>query len=331
MHTKPIFRAIGYSAVPFFLSILCLSIGRFHISPLDVFSYLFLGVRTDGQITSVLFSLRLPRIILALSLGAGLSVSGLSFQALFSNPLATPDTLAVASGSALGAILSLLAGFGLIRMQLLSLAFGLAAILITYLVSRQDKGSSLVSLILTGIIIGSLANSFISLAKFLANPETQLPQITYYLMGSLSSANWQSLRYGLPPIAIGIVFLYLFRWRLNILSLSEDEARSSGLDINRLRLAVLVSASLITASCVSMAGQVGWIGLLIPHSARMIVGSDNAKLVPLSLSLGASFMLIIDTLARSITGVEIPVSILTSIIGAPFFIYLVRRKGGWGL
>lgn len=324
-------RPVLYLAVPLLLALFCLAAGRYPIPVSKVFSILLQGDNSEPMMRSTIISIRLPRIILAILVGGGLSVSGLAFQSLFSNPLATPDTLGVASGASLGAILSLIWGLSFASMQVISLLFGLFAIAVTYLVSRKDGKRNMVDIILSGIIVGSLFNSFVSLSKFLANPETQLPAITYWLMGSLSSANWTSLSIGAGPIIFGCVLLYLIRWRLNILPLSDDEAQASGTNVRLLRTLTLFSATLITASAVSMSGQVGWVGLLVPHIARMMLGEDKAKLVPATLSFGACFLLIVDTLARSVTASELPISILTSSIGAPFFISLIRKRGGRSL
>ena len=180
-------------------------------------------------------------------------------------------------------------------------------------------------------MIGSLFSALVSLVKYTADTESQLPAITYWLMGSLDSANFGSLKLGAPPILIGLIVLLALRWRLNLLPLSEDEARSSGVNIRVLRGTVIVCATMMTASCVSMCGQVGWVGLLVPHICRMKFGNNHLSLMPASISLGAVFMILVDTLARSVSAAEIPVSILTAIIGAPFFIILMRRSGGWSL
>ena len=185
------------------------------------------------------------------------------------------------------------------------------------------------SVVLGGIMIGSLFNALISFVKFAADEESKLPSITYWLMGGLDKANFKSLAMGAPPIVLGILILYLLRWRMNLLPLSEDEIRSSGVNIRMLRGTVVLCATFMTASCVSMCGQVGWVGLLIPHMCRMKFGTNHLSLLPASVSLGAVFMVIVDTVARSLTAAEIPVSILTAIVGAPFFIVLMRRSGGW--
>lgn len=312
-------------------ALICLGFGRYSI-PLSevvevIFSSLF-GGGEAGTAATVIFKVRLPRILLAIAAGAGLACSGAAFQGLFSNPLATPDTLGVASGASFGAVLAMMLGGNLIVIQLFALASGLVACGITYWISRVKSQRSVVMIVLSGMVVSALFQAFVSLLKYLADPEDELPSITYWLLGSMSSVTYTNLLFGLPCIVLGAAMIFVLRWRLNILSLTEDEARSMGVNIKLLRLLVIVASSLITASVVSMCGLVGWVGLLVPHIARMLMGSNNNTVIPLSLSLGAVFMLIIDTAARSATAAEIPISILTAIIGAPFFIGLLRKTGG---
>ena len=196
---------------------------------------------------------------------------------------------------------------------------------------QPAKIQSMSSVVLSGIMMGSLFNALVSLVKYLADAETQLPAITYWLMGGLNSAGYRSLLFGAPPVILGIFLLFCIRWRMNLLPLSEDESKSSGINLYVLRGVTIICATVITASCVSMCGQVGWVGLLIPHMCRMKFGSNHMSLVPASISFGAVFMVIVDTAARTMTASEIPVSILTAIIGAPFFIILMRKSGGWQL
>lgn len=320
------------------LPVLCLLVGlcagRMSIAPGEIAAAIWTRLGGDipvsSQIESVVWNIRLPRLILAAAAGAGLSVAGCAFQSQFSNPLATPDTLGVASGASFGAALALLLGFSMIGVQLTALGFGLLAVALTAL-SGANLEQSRSTPILAGIMVGSLFNALVSLIKFLADTESQLPAITYFLMGSLESADYRTLLLGLPPILLGILVLFLLRWRMNLLPLSDDEAITSGVNVRRLRRVVQLCATLITASCVSMCGQVGWVGLLVPHICRMRFGSNHVSLLPASISLGAAFMILVDTAARTISPKEIPISILTAMIGAPFFIYLLRRSGGWRL
>ncbi|MBR4598502.1 MAG: iron ABC transporter permease, partial [Treponema sp.] len=282
----------------------------------------------DGMAKTVIFKVRLPRILLALAAGAGLACSGAAFQGLFSNPLATPDTLGVASGASFGAVLAMTFHWNLLGIQALALAFGLFSCFLTYQISRLKGKSSIVMIILSGMVISSLFQALVSIVKYMADPEDELPSITYWLMGSMSSVTYKSLLFGLPFILIGLSVIWALKWRLNILSLNEDEAKSMGMNIKLIRLFIIVASSLITASVISMCGQIGWVGLLIPHISRMLLGSNNRTVVPLSISFGAIFMAIIDTFARSASSAEIPISILTAIIGAPVFISLLRKTGG---
>lgn len=316
---------------PGIFSLLCLGIGRYHLNIAETVWVLFspfTGYEADATALSVLFHVRLPRILLALLVGAGLSVAGAAFQSLFGNPLATPDTLGVATGASFGAVLALLITKQMLVVQFFALAAGLIALLGTCIISRQHGKSNIVMIVLSGMVVSSLFQALVSLVKYVADPEEDLPTITYWLMGSMARSSMSNLLVGAPLILIGIVLLVALRWRLNILSLQEDEARSLGIDVHRMRLVVMTAATLITASCVSMCGQVGWVGMLIPHAARMLYGSDNRKVVPASIGLGSAFMVVIDTASRAATSAEIPVSILTAILGAPFFILLLRKTGG---
>ena len=320
--------------LPIVTAVMALGIGRYMISPAEVLEAItgrFTGSYEISEMAyKTVWNLRIPRILLALLVGAGLSTAGCAFQSLFANPLATPDTLGVASGSSFGAALGILLGFDMLGMQLTSFVMGALAVSLTWLGS-SGKGRGLSSVVLSGIMMGSLFNALVSLVKYVADAETQLPAITYWLMGGLNSAGYQSLKLGAPAIIVGILILYCIRWRMNLLPLSEDEAKSSGINIYTLRGITIVCATMITASCVSMCGQVGWVGLLIPHMCRMKFGSNHLTLLPASISFGAVFMVIVDTAARTMTASEIPVSILTAIIGAPFFIILMRKSGGWQL
>ena len=315
--------------LPVVIGLGCICVGRMEIPISDVFKTIgaiFTGQETDVQNYSIIVNLRLPRILMAIIVGAGLTCAGNTFQSLFSNPLATPDILGVTSGTCVGAILAIILSCGILGTQLIALAFGPVSVLFTIKIAGRNKNGSMIYLVLAGVIASSLFNAIGSLLKYTADPQDKLPEITYWLMGSFTSATYQKLLIGSPLIIVGIVIIYLLRWRLNILALSEDEAKASGIDLKKTRMIFILASTLITASAVSMCGQIGWIGLLIPHCARMLVGSNNRYVVPLSISLGASFMILIDTLSRSLTVIELPLSILTAIIGAPVFILLLNRS-----
>ena len=306
-------------------------IGRFSVSLEDVVAALrarfWGGPAVPPRVNSVVFDLRAPRIIVAILIGGGLSVAGASFQSLFSNPLATPDTLGVAAGTCVGAVIALLLDWNLIGVQAAALAAGLATMAFTTAISRTGA-FNVITLVLGGVIVSALANAVLSLLKLTADPTSQLPEITYWLMGSLAAVTYHQIALGAPFIIAGVIVIVALRWQLNILSLSEDEARSAGVNVSLMRAILIVASTVITASVISMCGQVGWVGLLVPHCARMLCGQNNRAVIPVSLLLGSALMIVIDTLARSLSASEIPISILTAIIGAPFFIVLLRRTGG---
>ena len=317
--------------LPFLAALICLGIGRYSMSVSETVTTLFsrfTNAKVDNTAYTVIFNVRLPRIILAAVVGAGLSCAGAAFQGLFSNPLATPDTLGVASGASFGAVLAMLIGGNMIGIQGMALIFGLISCLITFLIGRSSRRGSIVMIVLAGLVVSSVFEALVSLMKYVADPQDELPVITYWLMGSMSRANYKNLVMGIPFIVIGIIIIFALRWRLNILSFNEDEARSLGVNVKILRVAFILASSMITASCVSMCGLVGWVGLLVPHISRMMRGNNNCKVIPVSISLGAFFMIVMDTFARSATASEIPISILTAIIGAPVFIVLLKKTGG---
>ena len=311
--------------LPVVTALICICAGRMGIGPIDVFKIFFGSKDISGNVRITVMNIRLPRILLGLLCGAGLSLAGCCFQGFFSNPLATPDTMGVAGGASFGAALGLLLGFNMIGVQLLSFGMGIAAVFFTKAAaSGRDHGPAV--LVISGIMVGALFSALVSLVKFLADAESQLPAITYWLMGSLSGTGYSKLALGAPVIIIGIIIIFLLRWRINLLALSEDELIASGTNVKLLRSLVVICATAMTASVISMCGQVGWVGLIVPHMCRLIWGQDNAKLIPASVSIGAAFMVAVDTLARSVSAAEIPVSILTAIVGAPFFISLLNSK-----
>ena len=328
-------QLIFFVLLALLLSFGALCIGRYLVPPENVIGILL------GQIVpidpfwrpveeTVVLQIRLPRVLLALAIGAGLSVAGAAFQGLFGNPLVSPHILGVSSGAGFGAALSILAFRHLAYVPVGALIFGIAAMLVALWISRRGGRSSLFMLILAGVITAALFEAMISLLKYLADPDDTLPTIVYWLMGSLASASWEKLAWGLPLILIGISVLFALRWRLNVLSLSEVEALALGVNLKRMRWTVILAATLITAATVSLAGIIGWVGLVIPHIARMIVGANHQISIPVTIALGAGYLLIIDTVARAATAAEIPLSILTAVIGAPLFAWLLKRaKGGW--
>ena len=306
-----------------------LAVGRFSLGASELWAALSPFEDAGRMAENIVWNVRAPRVLLALAAGAGLAMAGAAFQALFSNPLAAPDTLGVATGASFGAVLGILFGAGALAVQSLALVFGLAAVALVMLIStRKDGGAPLLMIVLSGIVVGSFFTALVSLVKFAADPQDVLPAVTFWLMGSLSGASMTTLAAGLPMGAAGAALLLALRWRLNAASLPEDEARSLGIPVGRIRAAVILGATMLTASVVSMCGLIGWVGLLVPHAVRMAAGSDNRRVMPASAVAGALFMLVIDTAARTMTASEIPVSILTALVGAPFFIHLLRRTGG---
>lgn len=308
-----------------------LAIGRYTLTIPEVVSALgspITGAAVPDVIDSVVYGLRMPRVVLAVLVGAGLASAGAAFQSLFSNPLATPDTLGVTGGASVGAVVALVIGLPMLGVQFVALLFGIAAVALTSVIANIRGRSSIVMLLLSGVVVAAIANAALAILKFTADPNNKLPQITYWLLGSLTGASVSGLVAGGPLIVIGVIVITALRWRLNVLSLSDDEARASGMKVRRARWIVIIAATLVTASCVSMCGQVGWVGLLIPHCARMICGNNNRNIIPVSTLLGAIFVIVIDTLARTVSASEIPISVLTAVVGAPFFIVLLRRTGG---
>ena len=315
---------------PLTCGIIGLSMGRMDIKISEIilfFKNLIGGGQVDPLMESLIINIRLPRVLTALIVGGGLTAAGIAFQALFSNPLATPDILGVTSAASLGAVLGIILSLGTMGIQVLAMIFGLLSILITINLVKKDE-TSMIMLVLAGIIVSSLANALASLLKYTADPMDKLPQITYWLMGSFGRTSYKNLALAGPLILISIFVIYKMRWSLNLLSLSEDEARSLGINVKKTRLIFILAATLITASSVSICGQIGWIGLIIPHLVRLMVGSNNLYTLPLGISFGAGFMVLIEALSRTVSVIELPISILTAIIGAPIFIILMRRSGG---
>lgn len=319
-------------AFPLVTALICLCFGRMNVPVGEVLTALrtaLTGESTSNvQNYSIVINLRLPRILMAIIVGAGLSCAGNTYQSLFSNPLATPDILGVTSGTCVGAILAIILSCSILETQLIALVFGLISVCFTLKIAGKSDGRSMVYLVLAGTIASSLFNALGSLLKYTADPQDKLPEITYWLLGSLNGATWKGLRLGMPVILAGTLVLIMLRWKCNVLTLSDDEARSLGVDLKNIRALIIVAATAVIASCVSMCGQVGWVGLVVPHACRMLFGSDNRRVIPASASIGAAFMLLLDTVARSASESEIPISILTAVIGAPIFIALLKKTGG---
>lgn len=308
-----------------------LAIGRYGIHFADTFKILLSQIfpiehTWDDISTAVVMDLRLPRTIAAIIIGAALALSGATYQSIFKNPMCSPDLLGVSSGACIGAALAILASAGSILIQLGAFAGGIIAVAITVTIPRLMRNESTTVLILSGVVVSSLMGSIMSIIKFVADTDTKLAEITYWTMGSFASVNFEKMLPVLPTIIIPVVIILLMRYRLNVLSLGDNEARSLGINLRRTRGIFVLCSTLITASCVCLSGTIGWVGLVIPHTSRMIVGSDNKKMLPVAMLLGAIFMLVIDILCRTITAAELKIGILTGIIGAPFFIFILFKQ-----
>ena len=276
---------------------------------------------------SLLLNHRLPRILLACLVGCCLSAAGAAYQGVFQNPMAAPDILGASNGAAFGAALAILLGFGGGMITAFAFAASLLTVGAVIYVGGKARGKRVLGLVLSGIMISSLVSSGTSFIKLVADPEDQLPAITYWLMGSLNGASPKDVVFALFPMALGLVPLHLLRWRINILTLGDEEAQTMGVNARRLRVAVILAATLVTAASVSVSGVIGWVGLVIPHLTRRMVGNNYKYLMPASMLFGAIFLLMVDNLSRNLLATEIPLGILTSLIGAPFFIYLITRDG----
>jgi iron complex transport system permease protein len=310
-------------------ALVALTIGPFRLTLAEVLAAL--TGRAGGTAEVVVWNIRLPRVLAAMLVGAALAAAGASYQVLFRNPLVSPDILGVSSGAALGAVCGIFLSLPVIAIQGFAFLGGLAAVGLVIFVAQAVRGvDQTLVLVLTGVVMGALAGAATSLLKVMADPYDQLPAITFWLLGSLASTTPADLGPVLPAVAVGLVPLILLRWRINLLSLGDDEARALGVDAPRLRLLVIAAATLITASVVAIAGVVGWVGLVIPHIARMLVGPSFATLLPVAAILGAGYLLLVDTLCRTLATIEIPLGILTAVLGAPFFLYLLARgRRGW--
>jgi iron complex transport system permease protein len=288
------------------------------------------GPVTPGEV--VFMRVRVPRAAADALVGAALAGAGSTYQTLFRNPLVSPDILGVASGAGLGAVAGILLSLPVVGIEALAFASGLGTVALVYMIAASLRGhDQILVLVLSGVVVGALAGAGIALVKILADPYDQLPAITFWLLGSLAGVKLADLAVAAPLVLIGIVPLALLRWRIGVLSLGDDEARSLGVDVSRLRVLVIMAATLMTASVVAISGVIGWIGLMMPHIARMLVGPNFARTLPAAMLLGAAFMLAVDTLARTMARVETPIGILTAVVGAPFFLWLLARgKRSWG-
>lgn len=317
--------------VVLFFSLIC--IGRYPITPFRAFEVIWKALigETEGldiYESSVILNIRLPRILMGILVGAGLSVSGAVYQAILGNPLVSPDILGVSSGAGFGAALAILFSAGTLTTQLAALLFGLCAVAIVLNLSRIKRRTELFVLVLSGVIVKSMFDAMTSFIKYVADPEEKLPTITVWLMGSLANVSYADVILCALIVIPCLIAVMAMRWKMNLLSLDQDEARSLGINVKRLRLIVILLATFMTAVSVSVCGIIGWIGLVIPHIARLFLGNDHRRLLPASALMGAIYLLLIDTVARAATSSEIPLSILTAMIGAPFFACILRKTSG---
>lgn len=328
LHLGLCIAAVGAIFLSFFM-------GRYSISPRQVVQLsaerLF-GIQSgiDKNTANVFFNIRLPRVIGAFLVGAALALSGSVYQGTFKNPMVSPDILGATAGAGFGAALGLMLDWGNTAIQGLSFSFGLLAVFVTYFIGSAigKRKNMTLTLVLTGMVVQALFQAIISLIKYVADPYSKLPAITFWLMGSLSAVTYRSLPLILIPFLLGTVPLFLLRWKLNLLSLSDEEALSIGVNITALRCIIIVCATLMTSSVVSVSGMIGWVGLIIPHVARMLAGANTAVQLPVSVLLGGTYLLLVDDAARSMMAMEIPIGILTALIGAPFFLYLIYCQRG---
>lgn len=337
---KSIYRNITFKLsvlliIVLLLAILSFIIGRYPIAPIVVFEILISKIvdipkTWSDTMETVIFNVRIPRIAAAVIVGGVLAVAGAALQNLTKNPMASPDILGVSAGAGFGAALAMILSLPWYSIQLFAFIFGLLAVALAISVSRIFGKDSIVVLILGGIIVGAFFQALISLLKYIADPEDTLPAITFWLMGSLSKVSNQDILIALIPMGISLVVLFLIRWQVNVLSVGDEEAKSLGIQTGPIRIVVILCATLMTAAAVSISGIIGWVGLIIPHMARMIVGPNFYHLLPASFLLGGAFILLVDNISRSASSLEIPLGILTALIGTPFFVFLLSKvKKGW--
>ncbi|GGF70300.1 iron(III) ABC transporter permease [Azorhizobium oxalatiphilum] len=324
--TGPVLVLLGLLLLAMVL--LAASLGPYRIPPLEVLSALGrrLTGAAGGTVDTVLFNIRLPRILAAVLVGAALAAAGAAYQSLFRNPLVSPDILGVSTGAGLGAVVGILLGLPVALIQIIGFGGGMVTVLAVVALARALRGGGdVLVLVLAGIVIGALAGAAISLVKVLADPYDQLPAITFWLLGSLAGVKPGDVLAVLPAVLIGLLPLLLLRWRIGVLSLGDDEARALGINVVRLRAVVIAAATLVTASVVAISGVIGWVGLMVPHMARLLVGPRFDRLLPASILLGGAFMVGVDTLARTAARIEIPLGVLTALIGGPIFVWLLAR------
>ncbi len=306
--------------------IFALSCGRIYYSPIIILQTLFHS-QSNPAAANIIFNLRLPRIIGALLIGAGLAMAGCSFQSVFHNPLVSPDILGVSYGSAAGAASAILLGYGIGLTQLFAFVGGIIAVSLTLLIAHTLHQRGTLILVLAGIVISGFMQALVGLLiKYIADPDSQLQSIVYWQLGSLAKVDFSNIIAVLPFLIIGTLILFVLRWHMTILSLGDQQARLEGINVGMEQLLIITASTFLTAATVCLSGNIGWIGLVIPHIARLLIGDNTKETLPLAAVIGALFLLIVDTMARSLSAGEIPLSILTGFIGAPLFVYVLIKK-----
>lgn len=323
--------------LPFVIFFASLFMGRYSVSPSEVvhiFANYFFGSNYpqtwEDSAAKVIIQVRFPRAVMAALVGAGLSSSGAAFQGMFQNPLVSPFILGVSAGASFGAALGLVLSMPSLAVQGMAFIFGIVAVAITYFLAHIYKSTPVLMLVLSGTVVSAFFQALLQILKFTAEGDEKLPAITFWLMGSLGSVGLNDLVISIIPIIICLIGLWVLSWRINVLSMGDREARSLGVHTERIKVGIIIFSTVLTSTAVSICGIIGWVGQVIPHFCRMLVGPDHKKLIPATMFVGASYILIVDNLCRQLTATEIPLGILTAIIGAPVFAFLLRKtKGGW--
>lgn len=320
----------GLAAATLFIAIASLCLGQYHLGLNEVFHELTHGAPGSGVAGQIVWSVRLPRVAMALLAGGSLGLCGATLQGVFHNPLVDPHIIGVTSGSAFGGTLAILLGLDIVSMMGCTFFFGLAALALVYLIATLQGRENTLALILSGIILSGFFAALVSLMQYLADTEETLPNIVFWLLGSFATANWHKVLSMALPVAVAAIILLKLRWRINLLALEDKDARGLGVSVVKLRRGVLVCCAVLVAAQVAVSGSIAWVGLVIPHLARLLVGADHRRLLPTAFWLGGAFMVVVDDLARTLTQAEIPIGIITALLGAPLFTLLLiqsQRRG----
>ncbi len=325
MPSEARFRALqaGLMALTLLLALVSLCLGQYHLPMSDVVTHLLHPYTTNDIAGQVVWTVRLPRVVMTFLCGTALGLSGATLQGVFRNPLVDPHIIGVTSGAAFGGTLAILLGLSPLLMMGSTFGFGLAALGLVYLIATLQGRESTLMLILSGIILSGFFAALVSLMQYLADTEEVLPNIVFWLLGSFATANWHKVILVAGPVLLAGAVLFALRWRINLLSLDEKDARALGVSVKPLRRGVLVSCALLVAAQVAVSGSIAWVGLVIPHLARLLVGADHRRLLPTAFWLGGGFMIVVDDLARTLTNAEIPIGIITALVGAPAFTFLL--------